>query len=808
MKNITIEAAGDVLDAWTVFEVLSPQSFRKLEDLVAGNRKLIFSLDKPYLPWEITEEEKSKNSPIIYQLIIGTINFSKVISALFEKFSGNSLDKTTTESSAIIAVILIDKNGYLLKSLPNTIISSFAWGIRKVLDKDFKALADWTIIEQSLASDFSFFLQRKDKNNNDLPITKQVIEEAYQYFITKLGLPEEMTDKTYFAIKSDPSKTVLLNSFYLNDLITAKNTVLKNAASRNLKQYLGIEVVKDQYNILTDYSSLEETVSPKLTPAARWPSVGRHPLVLLQQAAVNIALNKLKDGGILGINGPPGTGKTTLLRDIVAGLVTQKAEAMCSFDNPSDAFTDTLEKVKVGHGWLNIYQLDKRLKGFEILIASSNNKAVENVSFELPSLKAIAKDANELRYFSALSDKLLGTKSWGLIAAALGNSTNCKNFVNIFWWDNDVSIATYLAQVCGIPQMFDVKDPISSKIIETRVPQIVQENDPPRNHQQALQRWNQARAKFQAILKQTNAKLAELENVRSLFKYLDSLDDEEIDLEKLSELLLQHKSLRPNLLARIFKPFKSYSWKKQQIKLDARKNDLDNADKYRNLLRPHIIEKQLFLNNSELQQLSPWCDQEIQLLRDKVFIAAIKLQKAFIDAAANPLRHNLGIFMQHLTRPTQFYSEQKNFISDLWSSFFLVVPCISTTFASIDRMLVDMPQESLGWLLIDEAGQATPQAAVGAIMRTKRAIVVGDPMQIEPVVLLPNNLTQTICKHFGIDPYRYNSPSASAQTLADEATSYFTKFHGKYGSRPVGMPLLVHRRCSEPMFDIANVICL
>ena len=107
---------------------------------------------------------------------------------------------------------------------------------------------------------------------------------------------------------------------------------------------------------------------------------------------------------------------------------------------------------------------------------------------------------------------------------------------------------------------------------------------------------------------------------------------------------------------------------------------------------------------------------------------------------------------------------------------------------------------------VDEAGQALPQAAVGALLRTRRAVIVGDPVQIEPVVMLPDTLTHAICRRFGVDPNHYAAPLASAQTLADSASSYTSEFQTHVGSRSVGVPLLVHRRCSEPMFGISNAI--
>src|SRR5262249_42282633 len=139
---------------------------------------------------------------------------------------------------------------------------------------------------------------------------------------------------------------------------------------------------------------------------------------------------------------------------------------------------------------------------------------------------------------------------------------------------------------------------------------------------------------------------------------------------------------------------------------------------------------------------------------------------------------------------------QEALLGDLWATLFLAVPLVSTTFASVERMLGRLPPESLGWLLVDEAGQALPQAAVGAILRCRGALVVGDPLQIEPVVALPEQLTRAVCAQMGVDPERYAAPAASVQTLADAASPYSSEMRTRDGSRVVGSPLLVHRRCS------------
>jgi superfamily I DNA and/or RNA helicase len=133
------------------------------------------------------------------------------------------------------------------------------------------------------------------------------------------------------------------------------------------------------------------------------------------------------------------------------------------------------------------------------------------------------------------------------------------------------------------------------------------------------------------------------------------------------------------------------------------------------------------------------------------------------------------------------------------------VPVLSTSFASFARVFSHLGRESLGWLFIDEAGQCTPQTAGGAIWRSRRVLVVGDPLQLEPVVTLPFTVQQAIRDAHGVDA-TWLPGRCSTQILADRVSRLGTFLGSGEDAIWVGAPLIVHRRCDEPIFTIVNEI--
>lgn len=885
-----------ILGAWVALEALSPQTYRRPADLANGDSKCVAVLDGAVLPW-IRGESSKRNFQLYYQVVLGSVPMHRATDKLIATFGEDEEPSRRENERAAIAAVLLDRNGYLLEE-NGVAISSFAWALPIALSGDLASLGNWVDVERNLIEKLTARLRYQNDDGAPLPLDRKTIDSAFKWLVATLKLPEDLFEAPSFAIRvfhyfksKNPPEVALLNSFFLADLARASTLVAGGKAGKALTRYVGMDRPTHCPNLLTDRKALEELLAPAKIPAARWPAPAGHPLVTLQQAAVNAirADFALDNTGVVAVNGPPGTGKTTLLRDIVAACVMDRALAMITFDDPMSAFSTTGQKIAAGGAaFLHLYRLDDSLKGHEVLVASSNNKAVENVSKELPSAKAIGR---EVSYFKTVADRLsskpaedgtltAGEPSWGLIAAVLGNAMNRHAFQQAIWWDDDRSLRIYLKGARGDTVFREIKDG-DGNVLRREVPTIISEEAPP-SPEIAKTNWQKARKAFKAIHSEVEEELKKLEQIRQTCLQLGparnalsvaeqardaavlKLDEclskatktasarsaAEVIVKNANQSERQMFTERPGWLARIFRTTKFRNWesayspikadvanatrhfaqtlaeeKEAKIRADSALSTLKNLksrcesasktvssmesiiETNRQALGSRLVDEHFFEQKHEQWNLSAtWVPDTLHSKREDLFTAALAVHRAFIDVTAQKISHNLGVLMGAMQAGAFQDQAKKSLLGDLWSTLFLVVPTVSTTFASVDRMLGDLAPSSLGWLLIDEAGQATPQSAVGAIMRAKRTIVVGDPLQVPPVVSLPTRLTKEVCKYFNVSDQEWAAPDASVQTVADSASRFQAEFNADVGLRRVGLPLLVHRRCQDPMFGVSNRI--
>lgn len=198
---------------------------------------------------------------------------------------------------------------------------------------------------------------------------------------------------------------------------------------------------------------------------------------------------------------------------------------------------------------------------------------------------------------------------------------------------------------------------------------------------------------------------------------------------------------------------------------------------------------------------NPWFGEDYRIAQSKLFIKALAVRKQFLYENRKNIKAATIIWSNQ-----NKYLENKKIIVAAWDWINLTIPVISSTFASFSRMCKNLGVNTLGHLFIDEAGQALPQASVGAIFRSRNVCVVGDPSQIKPVLTLDANILGMLSTHFGVNE-KYLSDSASTQTLVDSASRYgFYRETDMNDDSWIGIPLWVHRRCNYPMFTISNEI--
>ena len=845
---------------------LNDRAILTLDDLQGQDFYSLFLHEIEKHKWN----RRQKRGIVVY---FDVFQFQEVVAILRAQYGLEPTDEDIRLGYKFSFALYFDRNLNFLENMTFFTESAYIRYFKKVpYENEFREFEEH--FKNQLSQDFDGTAGEPEKFN--AAMQKELLQHGIDMINCRLQI-----------LGNIETEATNLHSFFIDDLEKAKRIRTANLnvyLYGNKGGYRNLDSKKDSVNF--NPHMFEQILQPKNYPLGRFPSSTKYALSLMQQVAVNLSIG-FDNKPIRSVNGPPGTGKTTLLKDIFAQLVVQQAYDIAKLSNH---FIKGTEKT-LYFDCASIGEIPQYITENSIVVASSNNGAVQNIVNELPLSKEIdnylIEKLKETDYFREISNAKVSVewledengkrreelvkefipgeeKFWGVFSLEGGKLDNMTNILTNMKHIHKYLEEEYLPEQEIYKQFLQYYEEV--KAIRTKRQTFA---DSIRAYQECVQKLEQDRANYQKELGKNENELhtefqkfeelrqecrQQLEQLQACLEMTQSRAEVvRNNMDSMNQCLQLHKEQKPSFFAgkkkkedyrsrlnEITAQFVKLSeenteYRKQEKEINdkislwqrklkqsgekqeelqqrfvswrmAEAGKISNLEKrvreYENIINDSKIEP-LDMNQQydHLQLSNPWFDEAYRVAQSKLFIMALRVRKQFLYENRKNIKAAIIVWGQQ-----KKYLERKTVIEAAWNWINMTIPVISSTFASFSRMCKNLEAETLGHLFIDEAGQALPQAAVGAIYRSRHVMVVGDPLQIKPVLTLDSNTLYMLGGHFGVTE-KYLSASASVQTLVDAASQYgFYRTQDKSEDSWIGIPLWVHRRCRYPMFTISNKI--
>lgn len=717
--------------------------------LIDGSRSSAFISDSDSLGKEVDFNDFREGvlSKDKYNNILPTaINKKKSFTVRTWIYTKNGTDQYGKKFSSgskfalIILAVDVDTNGKLTLSIP------------PYIPRDILSPMD-DVITPFVGSveDFDKFIDDLELDQSDWVSVMKFFDDLHSRFVKNVDRNFSGKQSVYFKEETNVMAGAVIKLYdYLISNKQSQNSIKGTAAASVISLVDGY-VNGVQFDETKDVLNL--TPSHKLMSARLGSMEYRYPLATAQRDALSHYL-LIRTGQTLAVNGPPGTGKTTLLQSIVATEVVNSAIA------------------------------GKRPA--LIVACSTNNNAITNI-----------------------------IKSFGEIGQRENDTLSGR------WIPQFHSLASYNVKESNENKAFLIYDNLAN----------LEAFDFGRLEQEFTRRASGhfgTPMNLDQIVERLHKEVVDLSNrlegiAKSVIAYHDALREYHSESEcfgqdlKTSYLIMLRSQWQLNILdfiLLIFKPSMVLNKVNRLLSSSGCSCRVHNKTELRSLLQRLDF---LIQQGSRLDRFKN------EMLKDNYLSASILSESLeSIDGSLdNTIRYDLFNLAVHYWegRFLQVIRDQskKDFsVKERLEIVSMLTPCIVSTFHRAPILLRDKDnrQDPLigeaDLLIVDEAGQVTPEIAMASFALAKKAIVVGDTLQIKPVWSVPKevdkaNIADSLSFNTqGVDSFISSGLAASQGSVMEIAQKLSPFWYEQNLAR--GMYLLEHRRCNDDIISYCNAL--
>lgn len=470
---------------------------------------------------------------------------------------------------------------------------------------------------------------------------------------------------------------------------------------------------------------------------------GEYPLSPSQREAVN-HFNCMNDGEILAVNGPPGTGKTTLLQTIVADMYVKRAI--------------------------------KKEKAPLIVASSTNNQAVTNIIASFGNIKEMRISNLEERWIEGVNSFAAYFPSLSKVKEAKSKGYQYTNQKGEFFVsdvedkENIERSKVKLIESCNKyfgSQYKDIttcRDKLHDELLFIEKSKIILLS--------LAQEASEYNLDGEAINKCLENLVLQIEEKQAAISIIR---------RRISDWESCYKGIP--FFWKLLKFIKSFSRKIQtEFRLFINAEEQSFLNEYMSFDEIKETYSQLYAEcnktisdlkkkKSVVEQIKSRYDNELEQLKqhnidlhgekDEKYRLDLDYINGLIDKKHRYVEFWLAVHYfecRWVNGEDELTEKQKgtnfaNVLDKFYNRLSMITPCLVMTFYMLPRQLLAFGEQKsfflynyIDLLIVDEAGQVSPEIAAGAFSLAKRSVVVGDVYQIEPVWSVNRALDKTLQK--------------------------------------------------------------